>query len=176
MTSPHDYPETAAGPFPEPPVEFTDRKDRPVTIRALEDDFEGVVEMYDDFNPSDRAQGIPPIGEGAIRDWLDRLFEDGCLNVVAVSDGDVVGHAALVEDSEVGYELAIFVHQDFQGSGIGTRLLRTLLGHGQAKGVEKVWLTVERWNRPAVELYEKVGFERAETEGCELQMTIRLDT
>ena len=176
MTTPNSYPETAAGPFPEPPVEFTDRNDRPVTVRAFEDDFESVVKMYDDFNPSDRAQGIPPIGEEEIRNWLDRLFDEGCLNVVAVSDGDVVGHAALVEDAEAGYELAIFVHQDFQGSGIGTRLLRTLLGHGQANGVEKVWLTVERWNRPAVELYEKVGFERAETEGCELRMTIRLDT
>ncbi|UWG46699.1 Acetyltransferase (GNAT) family [Halanaeroarchaeum sp. HSR-CO] len=175
MTSQRTYPETAAGSFPVPPVTFTDREDRSITVRAFEsEDLPALVEMYDGFDPADRAQGIPPIGEDRIRNWLDHLLEEGSKNVVAVSDEAVVGHATLVEDDDDGYELAIFVHQDFQGAGIGTRLLRTLLGYGQSEGVEKVWLTVERWNRPAVKLYEKVGFETTEAESFELEMAIRL--
>jgi len=37
-----------------------------------------------------------------------------------------------------------------------------------------VWLTVERWNRAAVALYEDVGFERSGTESFELEMSLRL--
>jgi ribosomal protein S18 acetylase RimI-like enzyme len=37
-----------------------------------------------------------------------------------------------------------------------------------------VWLTVERWNRPAVNLYEETGFETSDAESFELEMTVRL--
>ncbi|MFB6093952.1 MAG: N-acetyltransferase family protein [Halanaeroarchaeum sp.] len=175
MTSTRTYPEAPAGPFPAPPVEFADREDRTVEIRAFAaDDLEALVEMYEDFDPADRAQGIPPVGEDRIRDWLEHLLGEGSKNVVAVCEGRVVGHATLVEDEADAYELAIFVHQDYQGAGIGTNLLETLLGHGRETGVEKVWLTVERWNRAAVALYEKVGFETTSAESFELEMAIRL--
>lgn len=175
MTPKPPFPETRSGPFPKPPVEVTDREDRLVMIRAYEpEDYERLVAMYVDFDPADRAQSIPPIGEERVRKWVDHLLEGESLNVVAVSEGDVVGHATLVEDDDGAYELAIFVHQDFQGAGIGTTLLRTVLGYGEANGVEKVWLTVERWNRPAVGLYEKVGFVKTEDESFELEMAIRL--
>jgi len=175
MNADRPYPETESGPFPEPPVEFADNEDRPITVRAYEsDDLEALVSMYVDFDPADRAQGIPPIGEQRVRNWLDHLLGEGSHNVIAVQGGDVVGHATLVEDDDGAYELAIFVHQDYQGAGIGTTLLETLMGFGKANGVEKVWLTVERWNRPAVKLYEKVGFETTEAESFELEMAIRL--
>ncbi|MFB6133994.1 MAG: N-acetyltransferase family protein [Halanaeroarchaeum sp.] len=175
MTAERHYPETDVSSFPTPPRGFEDGEGRDVEIRQFhEEDVEPLVEMYEDFDPADRAQGIPPVGEERIRDWLDHLLGSGSYNVVAWEDETVVGHATLVEDDEGAYELAIFVHQTYQGAGIGTTLLKTLLGHGNQQGVEKVWLTVERWNRPAVSLYEKVGFETTEAESFELEMAIRL--
>jgi len=89
-------------------------------------------------------------------------------------DGDTVaGHATLVPDDDA-HELAIFVDQAYQGAGVGTALIRALLGHGARVGIERVWLTVERWNRAAVALYEKVGFETASAESFELEMAARL--
>ncbi|MFB6296848.1 MAG: GNAT family N-acetyltransferase, partial [Halobacteriales archaeon] len=72
------------------------------------------------------------------------------------------------------YELAIFVHHQYQGAGVGSRLIRHLLGEGERRGVERVWLTVERWNAPAVNLYEDVGFETTKAESFELEMALRL--
>jgi len=66
------------------------------------------------------------------------------------------------------------VDQPYQGAGIGTALIRALLGHGARAGIEYVWLTVERWNRAAVALYEKVGFETASAESFELEMAAHL--
>jgi len=173
------YPDEPADEFDRPPVEFTDRDDRDIAVRAMarnpEDaDVEPLVEMYDDFDPADRAQGVPPVGEERVRDWLDTLLDADSYNVVAWYDDEAIGHATLVPDGQDAYELAIFVHQDYQGAGIGTRLIEALLGHGQESGVDKVWLTVERWNQPAVNLYKKVGFETASAESFELEMAILL--
>jgi ribosomal protein S18 acetylase RimI-like enzyme len=134
---------------------------------------EALVEMYSAFDPSDRAQGIPPGRESRIRDWLDTILAEDCLNVIAWDGEQVAGHAVLVPDEDA-YELAIFVHQPYQRAGIGTNLIETLLGYGQESGVGRVWLTVERWNRPAVGLYEKVGFETSNSESFELEMSLKL--
>jgi GNAT superfamily N-acetyltransferase len=156
------YPDEPAGTFPEPPLEFEDRDGREIEIRryAPDRDRTALESMYGAFDPADRAQGIPPIGADRIADWLDDITGPESVNVVARHAGDVVGHATLVaDDAEATAELAIFVHQDHQGAGIGTRLVRALLGAGREAGIERVWLSVERWNAPAIGLYESVGFE-----------------
>ena len=177
MTRDRPFPDEPSGPFERPPVEFTDREGREIEIRAFDgsdDQRERLVEMYLDFDPADRAQGIPPGGEDRVREWLDTITADDCHNVVAWDGDDAAGHATLVPDGEA-YELAIFVLQAYQRAGIGTRLMRALLGYGAMQGIEKVWLTVERWNRAAVSLYEKTGFETSDAESFELEMAIRLD-
>jgi ribosomal protein S18 acetylase RimI-like enzyme len=172
-------PSDPAGPFPEPPVTTTDREGREVSVRPVDgDDVDAVTEMYVEFDPADRAQGIPPTGEERIRDWLSTILDDG-LNLAAFHhDGDeevVVGHATLVPGGEDGSELAIFVLQGYQGAGIGRLLLEHLLGYGEREGVEAVWLTVERWNHAAIGLYKDVGFENTSAESFELEMALRLD-
>lgn len=169
----YDYPDEVAGPFEAPPIDFTDREGREIAIRVCEEShFEPLVEMYDTFDPSDRAQGLPPARESGIRSWLDVIL-DGGQDVVAIDGERIVGHATLVPD-DGAVELAIFVHQDYQGAGIGSKLIRGLLGHGQREGVKKVWLTVERWNHAGVHLYESVGFEPSSVESFEIEMTLRL--
>ena len=168
------YPDERSGPFLEPPLTFTDRNGREIEIRLYEEgDRESLTEMYVEFDPADRAQGIPPSGESRVERWLDVILEDGC-DVVALDGGRVIGHATLVPDGDEGMELAIFVFQTHQSAGIGSRLIRALLGHAASEGVEYVWLTVERWNSLAVGLYESVGFETSNVESFELEMSIRI--
>ncbi|ARS89074.1 GNAT family N-acetyltransferase [Natrarchaeobaculum aegyptiacum] len=189
MTGPRTYPDEGAGPFPSPPTASEDRDGRTIEIEPITDladeGLEDVVEMYVEFNPEDRAQGIPPTGESRIRNWLEAIA-DASVNVVARHDGDVVGHAMLVPDTDdpssiddrgdIEWELAIFVLQAYQRAGIGTLLLEGLLGHAAEIGIERVWLTVERWNNPAIALYERVGFEATGTESFEQEMAIRLES
>ncbi|OIB58327.1 GNAT family N-acetyltransferase [Natrialba sp. SSL1] len=195
------YPDEPSGPFPSPPSTIEDREGRDIEIRApgeLTTDLDAVVEMYDQFDPTDRAQGIPPTGEDRIRNWLETIADES-VNVIAHhkpdgdidvdssadSDGEVIAHAMLVPDADdpaaiedngdIEWELAIFVLQDYQQAGIGTHLLKHLLGHASDVGIERVWLTVERWNNPAIALYERVGFEASGTESFEQEMSIRLE-
>ncbi len=170
------YPDEPAEAFEAPPLTFEDREGREIEIRPYDgSDRErgALVEMYEAFDPADRAQGIPPGKTERIEEWLSNILGEDCLNVVAWDDETAAGHATLVPDGDA-YELAIFVLQAYQRAGIGRRLMQTLLGHGRDEGVEKVWLTVERWNRPAVNLYQETGFETSDAESFELEMTIRL--
>jgi GNAT superfamily N-acetyltransferase len=170
------YPDEPADEFEAPPLSFTDREGREIEVRPYDgsdEEAERLVEMYVDFDPADRAQGIPPSSRERIEEWLSNILDGDCLNVIAWDGDTAAGHATLVPDRDA-YELAIFVLQAYQRSGIGTRLMHALLGYGQAEKVEKVWLTVERWNHPAVNLYESTGFETSNTESFELEMAIRL--
>ncbi|TYL38410.1 N-acetyltransferase [Natronococcus pandeyae] len=182
------YPDDRSGPFPCPPTTAEDQSGRQIEIRPA-DGIEGnilddTVEMYTEFDPTDRAQGIPPTGEERIRNWLETIAENS-VNVVTYHGENVVGHAVLVPDTDdpsaidepgdVEWELAIFVLQDYQRAGIGTMLLNHLLGYASDRGIEHVWLTVERWNTPAIALYERVGFEPTGTENFEQEMGIRLE-
>ena len=178
MTRDRSYPSTVAGPFEAAPFAFEDRESREIELRPYDgsdDEFEALVEMYVAFDPADRAQGIPPGGEERIRTWLDGLLEKGSYNVVAWHGDTVAGHATLVPDDD-SYELAIFVLQAYQESGIGTRLMQGLLGYGAESGVDRVWLSVERWNKPAIGLYEKLGFEISNSESFEMEMGARIAT
>ena len=180
MTSDRRYPEEPVGEFVPPPRSFTDAAARTIDVIAYHDgpieaEREALVAMYTNFDSADRAQGVPPIREPAVRDWLDALLTEDAVNVLAWHDEFVAGHATLVPDNDGTYELAIFVHHQYQGAGIGSRLIRHLLGEGTRRGVKRVWLTVERWNTPAVNLYRDVGFETTNAESFELEMAIRLE-
>lgn len=170
-----EFPDEPVDGFPTPPRTFTDAEGRDIVIERVDDSAtDALWEMYLDFHPEDRAQGVPPSREDAIREWLENVVAEDCLNVVAYHGDNAVGHAMLVPDTTGAYELAIFVLREYQGALIGTELVRSLLGWGQEEGITRVWLSVERWNDPAVRLYEKVGFETTDSASFELEMAIRL--
>lgn len=173
MTNNHSSTDSAS--FSAPPVSYTDRSDRAISIQEYSEDYEELVAMYEQFDSADRAQGIPPAQERQIRRWLDSITKSGP-DVVALHDDRIIGHATLVPDPESeAHELAIFVLSEYQGAGIGTKLLETLLGAGKEDDIAKVWLSVERWNSPAIAIYEKAGFERIEGDSLELKMELELD-
>jgi ribosomal protein S18 acetylase RimI-like enzyme len=179
MTDERRYPDEPADGFPAPPASFTDAAARVIDFLVygdgpISDEREALIAMYANFDSADRAQGVPPIREEAVRDWIDALLTEDAVNVLAWHDEFVAGHATLVPDGNGAHELAIFVHHQYQGAGIGSRLIRHLLGEGGRRGLERVWLTVERWNTPAVNLYRDVGFETTEAESFELEMAIRV--
>lgn len=161
--------------FSPPPQTFRDHEGREIRLERLEpEDMEPLVEMYLSFDSEDRAQGIPPSGEEPIREWLEAVASERSLNVVAWDDGTVVGHTMLVRDTDGSCELAIFVRSGYRSAGIGTQLMRATLGAAQERGIARVWLSVERWNKHAIALYEKLGFFRVDSPSFEIEMTIRL--
>lgn len=169
-----EYPDEIAGPYEAPPFTFEDREGREIEVKRYDGGVDPLLEMYRRFDPEDRAQGIPPTEDAQIRDWLENVLADDCVNVVAWHQGGPIGHGMLVSDRHDASELAIFVLGEYQNAAIGTNLIEGLLGAGREDGIEHVWLTVERWNKPATALYRKVGFVPTEDGSFELEMAARL--
>lgn len=161
-----------------PPVTVVDAEGREIRIREFgaestaREDVEALVDMYLDYDPADRSLGLPPLTEDRIREWLDVVTDDICL--LACHDGRPIGQAVLVEDGPASAELAIFLHQDYHGAGIGTELLEATLVVGRARGLEHVWLLVEGDNRPAVNLYNDLGFGIVDTHGPDVEMALSM--
>ena len=86
------------------------------------------------------------------------------LNIVALIDGVLIGHAGLnrccgrrTHAAEVG----LGVHDDYIGKGVGTALMGELIDAADNwLGIKRLELTVFTDNARAIRLYEKFGFER----------------
>jgi RimJ/RimL family protein N-acetyltransferase len=122
-------------------------------------DLPALAAMYADFEPKRAAQGLPPVGEVRIRNWLARVLARG-RHIVMENDGRLCGHIMLIPQDDNRVELANFLHQSVRGRGLGTAMNQVALRLAAEAGAARVWLSVEPGNRAAVRSYEKAGFRR----------------
>jgi ribosomal protein S18 acetylase RimI-like enzyme len=57
--------------------------------------------------------------------------------------------------------LGIGIRDDFQGMGLGSKLMDNLIKLAQREGLKKIRLTVLADNYRAIRLYEKYGFKKS---------------
>ena len=137
------------------------------TIRKLEPaDGDNVLSMYEEFEPKAEFQGLPPRTRENTAHWLQALRLAGDGEFVIEVNRKIVGHSMLcLMENKTEAELAIFIHQDYRGCGLGKRLLLGTLNYGcKVLELDRVLLSVQGSNPRALHLFEKVGFR----EGTEL--------
>jgi ribosomal protein S18 acetylase RimI-like enzyme len=74
-------------------------------------------------------------------------------------DALIIGYLQLRDEGTRIYVRNIALLPDFQGRGIGTRLMKELQTKAAARGIP-LELSVFRTNAPARRFYERLGFER----------------
>lgn len=156
------------------PTQIKDRRGRLILVRAYEaQDFEGLKEMYDTFEPKGLESGLPPPDDQARLRWLNCVVSD-LFNVLAVYKGLVIGHIALdLSCAPSCPEYLIFIKKGFRNCGIGTALSMVMKEVAKEAGCEKVVLTVRTANTRAVKLFKKVGF--VFTDGIEVERDMELN-
>ncbi|RCH61762.1 N-acetyltransferase [Streptomyces sp. SDr-06] len=112
-------------------------------------------------------------GEQTQRGFHARVFSPGCWQIVTV-DGVDAGMLH-VEDQASGIYLArIELHPDYQGCGIGSRLIRGLLHQAREQG-RGLTLDVLVVNQRARSLYRRLGLHDVARHG-ENNIKIRMST
>lgn len=107
--------------------------------------------------------GLPFSSHEDWREELARLRNDNFSIVASVQD-EVVGHLSISvymnpRTSHSGH-FGIAVRDDWQGRGVGTRLMEACLDLADNwMGLTRLDLRVYADNAPAIALYEKFGFE-----------------
>jgi RimJ/RimL family protein N-acetyltransferase len=83
---------------------------------------------------------------------------------VAVDGEEIVGRLSLARDPHPASahvaDLGLMVAADHRRQGIGTALLDAAVAWAKGSRVSKLELHVFPWNEPAIQLYERFGFER----------------
>ena len=126
--------------------------------------FTSLIRMYDTYKPLGSVQGLPPIDKDKRHQWVQEIISNGT-NLLALFEDNVIGHASLFSIPVNWAEYFIFVHQDYQGQGIGTGMTLYVIDWAQQEDLSTIWLSVERKNYVAIALYRKVGFKRIGSSG-----------
>jgi ribosomal protein S18 acetylase RimI-like enzyme len=87
------------------------------------------------------------------------ILEDGGEVFFAILDGEVVGTAAMIQTDKGIYELAkMAVARQFQGLGIGKKLLKRCIDFSKEREATEIFLITNDSLKPALNLYLSLGF------------------
>lgn len=94
--------------------------------------------------------------------WTQGIFRD-CLRVGYCCwcyevDGDIQGYGVMSVAAGESHILNVTVHPELQGQGIGSKLMKHFLQLARRHDADIVMLEVRPTNKPAISLYEKLGF------------------
>ena len=132
----------------------------------LSDDTEMLWEMFSTLSKKSLEYLIHPFTRERIEGWTSNINYSKHLPIRALVQEDgkarIVGTASLSFHSEESTkhkaELGVTVHDNYQGQGLGTIIIKHLLEIAQEKRLKKIYLRVGTSNRRAIYVYEKCGF------------------
>ncbi len=90
--------------------------------------------------------------------FKDELEKDYAFYFVYEDNGEIIGYAGIWCIFETAELIRIGVLPEYQGKGIGARLMAEIEIAAKSKACERMMLEVRRGNKTARRLYEKNGF------------------
>jgi putative acetyltransferase len=93
-----------------------------------------------------------------------RRYPNAAVLVAERSDGAIIGRLSLARDTHPASahvaDIGLMVAKDARGRGVGWALLDAAVAWARGAAIRKLELHVFPWNEPAIQLYERFGFER----------------
>jgi len=107
------------------------------------------------------------------------IISKGGQIIFAELDGEIIGTAALVLKPNDRFELAkLGVTEKAKRKGIGRLLTEEIIKRAKKAGAQSLFLESNRVLKPAILLYEKIGFvevnPEAKTPQCDIEMKLSL--
>ena len=90
------------------------------------------------------------------------MFDDPLMQgFIAEADDQIAGYARLFfnQNDNRLYVPSLYFLPEFQGQGMGKRLLEAAEGYAKEKHLDELWIGVMVKNRQALVFYRKVGFQ-----------------
>jgi len=142
------------------------REGTTLRLRApVREDAAGLLAFVERLSPESRYfrfHGLPPVGPRLVEPFLDPDWDErgALVGTLAGDDGDRI--VALATWSRLrdrtGAEAAFAVDDEFQGHGIGTRLVEQLASLAADAGIERFVAEVLPANLSMLQVFERVGF------------------
>ena len=100
--------------------------------------------------------------------------------LIALDKGEPIGCCALIKQTDDTFELAkMAVSPKAQGKGVGLLLGKSIVERAKLMGLKRLYLESNSVLKPAVSLYEKIGFKNIKGASspyarCDVQMELQL--
>jgi len=137
---------------------------------AMELDVQAVEGFFANVTPADLRfrflTGVSHVPEEIITSMV-RVDHRKTENFLAIDpDGSLVGSAMVAADDRLDTaEVAISIHRDYKGRGIGWMLLGHVAAYARARGIRRLQSIENRENHAAIELEREMGFTARPVEG-----------
>ncbi len=134
--------------------------------KAKISDLNGITEIYNDAIKNTVATfDLEPKTSEEQKIWFRNHGSKNPI-LVAEHNGVIVGWAALSKyDDKPAYsdtvELSLYVKEEFQGQGIGKKLMEKIIEEGKKAGVHVILARITEGNKISTHLHEKFGFKHA---------------
>lgn len=93
-----------------------------------------------------------------VNDFLEMNAHDEVTYLVAEIDGRIIGGCGIRNICGDGEITNVVIQEAFRGNGYSSIMLSRLLEEGRKLGANEFTLEVRASNKPAIGLYEKLGF------------------
>lgn len=129
----------------------------PINIRTFKypDDFPAVIHLWSTAGP-----GVHVGRSDEAREIEKKLQRDPDLFLVAEQQGEIIGTVLGGFDGRRGLVYHLAVAQNQRQNGLGDQLMQELERRLHSKGCIRCYLLVTTDNQPAINFYEKRGWER----------------
>lgn len=98
-----------------------------------------------------------------LEDPQGTIIDRGGSIFIAVENGEVIGTAAIMKESDRGFELAkMTVAEAHRGKGISKMLIEKCIATARELGADHISLFSNHLLKEAIKLYEKYGFRHRE--------------
>ena len=126
------------------------------TPRAVEE----LIALGRDLHSDDRTMSIADLEE--------ILRDDSAICMVVLDNGRIKGMATLYIIPKFGSKNRlledVIVSSEYRGQGLGEKLVKSLIEEAKARRVRSISLTSRPVRVASHKLYQKLGFEKKETE------------
>jgi ribosomal protein S18 acetylase RimI-like enzyme len=99
------------------------------------------------------------------KDTFDKMLPDGpkteknyMYNLHLSDNKEHIGYLWFIEQGEIAFLADIIIFNEYRGRGLGKDTMKVLEETAKEKGFKKIDLHVFGHNKPAFELYKKMGF------------------
>ena len=114
-------------------------------------------EYYNDLIGPDQAQYMSDLFLS--KEAIKELMRQGAVFKLAMEDDKILGFYECQKEDKRVFLSKLYVDTPYRGNGIGKMMFEDLLDYTRSNGLNKIYLTVNKYNTPSYNIYLHLGFK-----------------